>query len=110
MKRAKGLQKLFLLENPPLLKSESKNEFDAFCEALEREVKPRGPLQQMYFAELCGVCWEILRWVLAKTTIIDIGSRPALQHILEQIFGQTNAQYLPIGDNAQDVSSLYYYT
>ena len=52
---------LALLPKLPLLITESAEEFDALREAFEREIKPRGIIEQMYVHDICSIVWEILR-------------------------------------------------
>jgi len=45
----------------PLLITESADEFDALRDAFEREIKPRGIMEQMYGHDISAIVWEILR-------------------------------------------------
>jgi hypothetical protein len=44
---------LALLPKSPLLITESADEFDALRDAFEREIKPRGIIEQMYVHDIC---------------------------------------------------------
>ena len=52
---------LALLPKLPLLITESAEEFDALRDAFEREIKPRGIIEQMYVHDISSLVWEILR-------------------------------------------------
>jgi hypothetical protein len=52
---------LALLPKVPVLITESADEFDALRDAFEREIKPRGIIEQMYVHDICAIVWEILR-------------------------------------------------
>ena len=68
-----------LLPKPPLLITESASEFEALREALEREIKPRGIIEQTYVADIGCIAWEIQRLRRCKTesrrTSINASSR-----------------------------------
>jgi hypothetical protein len=51
-----------LVPNPPLLNTESADEFETMCADLEAEVEPRGYIERMYAAEIACIVWEIQRW------------------------------------------------
>ena len=53
--------KLTLLPKSPLLITETADEFEALRDAFEREIKPRGIIEQMYVHDICSIVWEILR-------------------------------------------------
>ena len=60
---------LALLPKLPLLITESAEEFDALRDAFEREIKPRGIIEQMYVHDICSIVWEILRLRRCKVVI-----------------------------------------
>jgi len=101
-----GKQKSFVLQTAPLLNSESTDEFEKLRANLKDEIKPQGPIEEMYVDELAYICWEILRLRHAKVILIDIGSRRALEHLLEKI--EANSTLDDIGDDPEDVSWLYF--
>jgi hypothetical protein len=74
-----------LLPKPPLLISESAEEFDAVYEALEREIRPRGIIEQMYLADISSIIWEILRLRRCKAVIVNAARRTALQNLLYRL-------------------------
>jgi uncharacterized protein YecE (DUF72 family) len=99
-------RKSFFLQTPPLLRSESAEEFNAFCENLNDEIKPQGPIERMYADEFAYICWDILRFRRAKAIMIDVGSRRALERLLQQI--ESNSTLHNIGDSPEEVSWLYF--
>ena len=76
---------LAVLPKLPLLTSESADEFDALRDAFEREIKPRGIIEQMYVHDICSVVWEILRLRRCKVVIINSAFCSALENLLVQL-------------------------
>ena len=76
---------LAVLPKLPLLITESAEEFDALREAFEREIKPRGIIEQMYVHDICSIVWEILRLRRCKVVIINSAFRSALEGVLMQL-------------------------
>ena len=73
---------LALLPKLPLLITESADEFDALRDALEREIKPRGVIEQIYVHDICSIVWDILRLRRCKVMIINAAFRRALEQLL----------------------------
>jgi hypothetical protein len=69
----------------PLLITESADEFGALRDAFEREIKPRGIIEQMYVHDICSIVWEILRLRRCKVVIINSAFRSALEHLFVQL-------------------------
>ena len=63
---------LALLPKVPVLITESADEFDALRDAFEREIKPRGIIEQMYVHDICSIVWEILRLRRCKVVILRL--------------------------------------
>jgi len=82
MRRRNGLA---LLPKSPLLITESADEFDALRDAFEREIKPRGIIEQMYVHDICSIVWEILRLRRCKVVIINAAFSCALENLLVQL-------------------------
>jgi hypothetical protein len=76
---------LAVLPKLPLLITESAEEFDALRDAFEREIKPRGMIEQMYMHDICSIVWEILRLRRCKVVIINSAFRSALENLLVQL-------------------------
>jgi predicted component of type VI protein secretion system len=79
------INKLTLLPKVPLLITESADEFDALRDAFEREIKPRGIIEQMYVHDICSIVWEILRLRRCKVVIINSAYYSALEDLLVQL-------------------------
>jgi hypothetical protein len=73
------------LPKVPVLITESADEFDALRDAFEREIKPRGIIEQMYVHDICAIVWEILRLRRCKVVIINSAFRSALEALLERL-------------------------
>jgi hypothetical protein len=76
---------LALLPKVPVLITESADEFDALRDAFEREIKPRGIIEQMYVHDICAIVWEILRLRRCKVVSINSAFRSALEDLLERL-------------------------
>jgi septal ring factor EnvC (AmiA/AmiB activator) len=76
---------LALLPKLPLLITESAEEFDALRDAFEREIKPRGIIEQMYVHDICSIVWEILRLRRCKVVIVNAAFSSALENLLVQL-------------------------
>jgi len=76
---------LAFLARPPLLRTESRAEFDALQEAIKEEVKPKSFIEKMYVADACYVLWEILRLRRYKVAIVNAAYRRGLDHLIPQL-------------------------
>src|SRR5690242_12547691 len=74
-----------LLPKAPLLASESRDEFNRVCEALNDQIKPRGIIEQIYVEDIAYLVWEILRLRRCKTAIINLAFRAALTQVVTQL-------------------------
>src|SRR5436309_15546702 len=90
-----------LLPKLPLLITESADEFDALRDAFEREIKPRGIIEQMYVHDISAIVWEILRLRRCKVVIINLALRSALQNLLKQLLKQPGQYEYEVEDEAQ---------
>src|SRR5262249_42888790 len=79
------INKLTLLPKVPLVITESADEFDALRDAFEREIKPRGIIEQMYVHDISAIVWEILRLRRCKVVIINAAFSHALENLLVQL-------------------------
>jgi hypothetical protein len=75
----------WLLLKPPLLLTESVDEFDRFHQALEHDVKPRCVIERIYVTEFCSTHWEIMRLRRSKVAIINRAFRAALRDVVFDI-------------------------
>src|SRR5258707_10482214 len=83
-RRSEG-KEVVLPTAPPLLMSESAEEFAALRTALELEVKPKGIVEQIYVDDIAAIVWEIRRLRRCKTSIINNACRAALQSLLREM-------------------------
>ena len=74
-----------LLPRPPLLMTESREHFDQVRNSLEREIQPRGTIEQMYVHDMAYIVWEIRRLRRCKDTIINVAFRTGLERVLQQL-------------------------
>src|SRR5215510_5748377 len=99
---------LALLPKSPLLITESADEFDALRDAFEREIKPRGIIEQIYVHDMCSIVWEILRLRRCKVVIINSAFRSALQNLLEQLLRQPGEWEHDVDDEAQALALAWF--
>ena len=98
---------LALLPKSPLLITESADEFDALRDAFEREIKPRGIIEQMYVHDICSIVWEILRLRRCKVVIINSAYYSALEDLLVQL-RQPGQQDFSARDGARKLAHAWF--
>src|SRR5499427_2544410 len=99
---------LTLLPKLPLLITESADEFDALRDAFERQIKPRGIIEQMYVHDICSIVWEILRLRRCKVVIINSAFRSALEDLLTQLLKQPGQNDWHVQDEAQALAQGWF--
>src|SRR6516162_1434441 len=99
---------LALLPKLPLLITESAEEFDALRDAFEREIKPRGILEQMYVHDINAIVWEILRLRRCKVVIINSAFRSALEDLLLRLLKQPGQLDFQVRDEAQALAQSWF--
>jgi hypothetical protein len=102
--RAAATSQLAPFARPPLLITESADEFAALHAALVQEIKPNGIIEQIYLDDLASLVWEIQRLRRYRTGIVNTAFRAALEsllkrllltpHILERIESEAKAEAL----------------
>ena len=97
-----------LLPKLPLLITESADEFDALRDAFEREIKPRGIIEQMYLHDICSIVWEILRLRRCKVVIINSAFRSALEDLLEQLLKGPGQYDHEVEDEAEALAQAWF--
>jgi hypothetical protein len=102
------IKELTLLPKLPLLITESADEFDALLDAFEREIEPRGIIEQMYVHDICAIVWEILRLRRCKVVIINSAFRSALQNLLAQLLRQPSQHEYEVEDEAQTLAHAWF--
>ena len=75
---------------PPLLITESADEFAALLAALRQEIKPNGMIENIYVEDLAAIVWEIQRLRRCKAGIVNNAFRAALQSLLKQLLATPN--------------------
>jgi hypothetical protein len=99
---------LALLPKLPLLITESADEFDALRDAFEREIKPRGIIEQMYVHDISAIVWEILRLRRCKVMIINAGFRNALERLLMQLLTGPGQYEHEVQDEAETLAHAWF--
>jgi hypothetical protein len=70
---------------PPLLITESREQFASLCRELEQEIEPKNVIEQTFVHDIACITWDILRFRRYKTSIINSSRLAALRGILEQL-------------------------
>src|SRR5262245_40541219 len=99
---------LAILPKLPLLITESADEFDALRDAFEREIQPRGIIEQMYVHDVSAIVWEILRLRRCKVVIINSAFRSALQDLLMQLLKQPGQHDWDVQNEAQALAQGWF--
>ena len=99
---------LTLLPKLPLLITESADEFEALRDAFEREIKPRGIIEQMYVHDVSSIVWEILRLRRCKVLIINSAFCSALEHLLVQLLKGPGQYDYELQDKAQALAPAWF--
>ena len=99
---------LTLLPKLPLLITESADEFAALRDAFEREIKPRGIIEQMYVHDISSIVWEILRLRRCKAVIINSAFRSALQNLLKQLLREPGQYEYEVVDEAEALAQAWF--
>ena len=110
MPRRSGGNELALLSKPPLLITESADEFDALHKALQQEIKPRGVIEQMYVADISYIQWEILRLRRCKVVIVNVALQSALEKLLLQLLNDDNYDYANFAERNADAIAQAWFT
>jgi hypothetical protein len=77
-------------------------------DAFEREIKPRGIIEQMYVHDISSIVWEILRLRRCKVVIINSAFRSALQSLLTQVLRQPGQYGCDVEDQAQALAQAWF--
>ena len=87
---AQGADEFALLVQPPLLITESAEEYAALLAGLQHEIKPKGVVERIYLGELAELVWQLQRLRRCKAAIINSAFRPAMQSLLERLLLGSN--------------------
>jgi hypothetical protein len=81
----KAIQRFAPLALPPLLVSESADEYGALLVALQKEIMPKGVVEQIYLEDIAAIIWEIQRLRRCKAGIVNSAYRAALESLLQRL-------------------------
>jgi hypothetical protein len=85
MSRPSDSKELRIFSKPPLLMTESAEDFASLSAALAQEIKPRGIVERIYVAEIAALVWEILRLRRCKAAIVNAEFKGALLDLLSRL-------------------------
>jgi predicted house-cleaning noncanonical NTP pyrophosphatase (MazG superfamily) len=74
-----------LRSKPPVLRSESADEYTSLHKKLVEEIGPQGPIEAVYVEEITDLIWEIKRLRNCKVSVIHQMSRRALEGLLTEL-------------------------
>jgi len=74
-----------LRSKPPVLRSESADEYTSLHKKLVEEIGPQGPIEAVYVEEITDLIWEIKRLRNCKVSVIHQMSRRALESLLTEL-------------------------
>jgi hypothetical protein len=86
-----------ILNRPPLLQTERRQDFEALHRAVRQDVKPTGIIEDIYAFDYTSITWEILRVYRCKTATINAAFFDVLKSILVQVSEEprTATEYRP---------------
>jgi hypothetical protein len=68
-----------------VLRGERVADYKALLDALTREIKPSGVIEQLYVTHIACLVWEMIRLRRCKSAIINASYRPALENVLARV-------------------------
>jgi hypothetical protein len=74
-----------LRSKPPVLRSESADEYISLHKNLVEEIRPQGAIEAVYVEEITDLIWEMKRLRNCKVSVIHQMSRRALESVLNQL-------------------------
>jgi vacuolar-type H+-ATPase subunit E/Vma4 len=74
-----------LRSKPPVLRSESADEYNSLYKKLVVEIRPQGPIEAVYVEEITALIWDIQRLRNCKVSVIHQMSRRALESLLTEL-------------------------
>jgi hypothetical protein len=74
-----------LRSKPPVLISESADEYASLHKRLVDEMSPQGPIEAVYIEEITDLIWTIQRLRNCKVNVIHLASRRSLVNILTEL-------------------------
>lgn len=99
------------LLNPPLLVSESRDEFDSIRGAIIAAVKPTDFIEKLYVSDVTFYTWEVYRLRRTKIATLNLGFESALRSILLQLLRHAHNDWSPeeIIATAGDLASNWFH-
>jgi hypothetical protein len=97
-----------LLQSSSLLVTESKEQFDQIRDAFLEEIKPRGMVEHMYVSDVSHLTLEILRLRRARTSIISLALRPALEELVPELLRPSGEYAHHYQEQAEDLAQHWY--
>jgi len=85
MSRPSDSKELTLFSKPPLLMTESAQDFASLSAALAQEIKPRGIVERIYVDDIAALVWEILRLRRCKAAMVNTEFKGALSNLLGRL-------------------------
>jgi hypothetical protein len=73
---------------PPLLRSENAAEFDRIVQALARDIKPSGAVEEMLVSDIAYLVWDIRRFRRAMVGIVEGGLVGAIKRLVQELTGE----------------------
>jgi len=96
------------LINPPLLVSESRDEFDSIRSAIIAHIKPTDFIEKLYVSELTSYAWDVLRLRRVKAATINSAFQYALMSILVGLLPHADEWGYEIPDTAQELATKWF--
>ena len=100
--------KAFALPTSPVLMNESADDLDCVREALNNEIKPRGPVEQHYLLDYAELTFEILRLRRWKMAILNTNFVPALETVFSKLLHQSGYTYGEASATAKDLAHRWF--
>jgi hypothetical protein len=88
MTRSSDGTELMLFSKPPLLITESAEEFAAVNATLMEGIQPRDIIERLYVEDFAVLVWEIRRLRRCKVAIVNIAFKHAVSHTVYHLTGQ----------------------
>ena len=85
MDQKKEIVTVALRSKPPVLRSESADEYISLHKNLVEEIRPQGAIEAVYVEEITDLIWEMKRLRNCKVSVIHQMSRRALESVLNQL-------------------------
>jgi hypothetical protein len=74
-----------LRSKPPVLRSESADEYTSLHKQLIEDIGPQGPIEAVYVEEITALIWDMQRLRNCKVSVIHQMSRRALESLLTEL-------------------------